>query len=174
MKQGENEPDAGSTAHTDGRLSAVPRLQLDYNTFYELHNFLRTRATSQTGVSRFAGYLAMYLPEVAALITEDDFGILHMEVGAITRATREAIDNGDWQTVRAHFAFINDLFERAGAELRDAIRVSYLSMLLHDELTPNDVQASRLLPKVLADEFGKIRHHFEQIDMQAGLLPASA
>jgi hypothetical protein len=167
-------PDPADELHTNGRLSAVPRLQLDYKTFSELHKFMRAAPVQKTGLSRFAGYLALYLPDVAALITEDDFGILHMEVNAITRATRQAIENSDWNTVRTHFAFVNDLFERTGAGLRDAISVSYLSNLLQDELTPKDIQARNLLPTALAAELERIERHFVQIETQAGPSPATA
>jgi hypothetical protein len=66
--------------------------------------------------SRFANYLAVHFPEVAATIEHEDLGMLHLEVSAFKLATHDAILKNDWSTVRTHFAFCGDRTARCNRD----------------------------------------------------------
>jgi hypothetical protein len=113
-----------------GRIPHSPRFQLDFLAFSELRKILSCCSGQKTSQSRFACHLAIYLPEVAALIDEDDFGVIHLEVGVLAQATISAIAKNDLATVQRHFAFISDTLNSLGKELQDAIEVSYIQYVL--------------------------------------------
>lgn len=110
--------------------------------------------------SRFSVQLALHLPDAAARIDEEDFGILHLETGALKLATRDAIARRDWQTVARHFDFAAEMLGASGAELRDALCVSYLGNLLYEETSLNYAKARSLLPKSLAMALEEIERHY--------------
>jgi len=106
------EEERTGTWHAYGKTApskAKPRF--DYNSFCKLRKLVFLRPIPVAGYSRFAGYLAIHFPEVAASIDEADFGVLHLEVGELRLATRDAIQRRDWPTVRAHFDFIDSVLE---------------------------------------------------------------
>lgn len=148
-----------------GMLTGIPRFQLDCNSFYELHRLVCIKSLPVSGHSRFASHLALYFPEAAARIDEFDFGILHLEVGALKLVTRDAIAKRDWEILGEHFSFVAGIIEDAGTELGDALHVSYLGSLFYGETTLNFAKARSLLPKTLASALEKVEHHYE------GLVP---
>lgn len=133
----------------NARLPFNPRLQLDFNTFSALRKLLSRKPKKRTFNSRFACYLALYLPDVAADIDEEDFGIIHLEIAVLAKSTREAIDRKDWVTVQRNFAFIADMLEKAGKELQDAIHISYFEYLLYDKSIPSDLPVQAELRNLL-------------------------
>ena len=145
------------------RYGTVPRFQLDFRSFGNLHWLTRQSSTGSRLVSRYAAQLAIHFPEIAVRIDESDFGILHLEVGVLKAATREAIINGDWYTVRKHYNFVADLYERCGLELCEALEVSYLGNLLYGEgaSSRNFAVARLMLPKKLAIALEQIERHYE-------------
>ncbi len=147
------------------RVPSVPRFRLDYRAFAYLHQLMRYKTLRPTPAhSRFASQLAIYFPEVAASIDEADFGIVHLEVAAMKLASAHAIAKRDWDTLRAHFAFMNDLLlKETGIELRDAIHVSYLGNLFYGETALNYAKARCLLPKPLSDALHEIEQHYEHL-----------
>ncbi len=145
----------------DGGLEPIPRFALDYGSFRDLHRLVSDKPVSNGCESRFACRLMLYFPEVAVHIDEDDFGILHLEMGELKLATREAIIRGEWYTVRKHFNFVADLYENAGSELRDAIGVSYLGNLLYGEPSPNYAHAREMLPASLSFVLQSLEQHYE-------------
>lgn len=95
----------------------------------------------------FMQQVTLYLPEVAARIDESDFGIVHLEVGAMKLATKDVITRRDLGSVRKHLHLIAELFERADAELYEAIRISYLEALFLNERSAAFLEARSLLSK---------------------------
>ena len=144
-----------------GETAAIPRFQLDYHAFRDLHKILCCKPARQAVKSRFACYLAVYFPEVAQLIDESDFGILHLEVGVLKTVSRNAILKGDWDAVSRHFAFVASLLDNGGGELRNALSVSYLGSLFYDETTGNYAVARCLMPRRLARALEGIERHYE-------------
>jgi hypothetical protein len=131
----------------DGAMNPFEHL-LDFKTFASLRRMVMHQQ-SKPLVKRadFMKIVTLYLPEVAARIEESDFGIVHLEVGALKLATREAIAGCDYATVRRHLSMIADLFDRADAELYDAIRISYLEGLFLDETSTAYMEARNMLSR---------------------------
>lgn len=122
------------------------------------------------GRADFIHHVTLHLPEVSSRIEEDDFGILHLEMGAMKLATREAILRYEFHTVRRHFTFIAYLFEHADKELQDAIRVSYLESLFIGEETPEYEHARGILPRNLAEALKKLDLRYALIEIQPNRL----
>lgn len=141
--------------------AAMPRFQVDFHQFRSLHKLLCFKPAPHAVRSRFACYLAVYFPEVAAHLDESDFGILHLEVGVLKAASAQAIASENWSTLSRHFAFTAALLNRGGGELRDALHVSYLGSLFYGETSRNHAQARTLLPRKLAHALERIERHYE-------------
>lgn len=131
----------------DGTMQPFEHL-LDFKTFASLRRMV-THQQSKPLVKRadFMKMVTLYLPEVAARIEESDFGIVHLEVGALKLATKEAIAGRDYATVRRYLFLISDLFDRADAELYDAFCISYLEGLFLDETSTAYMEARSMLSK---------------------------
>jgi hypothetical protein len=119
---------------------------LDFKTFASLRRMV-THQQSKPLLRRtdFMQQVTLYLPEVAARIEESDFGVVHLEVGAMKLATRDALARSDFTTVREHLFLIANLFDRADAELYEAIRISYLEALFLDEVSAAHIVARGML-----------------------------
>jgi hypothetical protein len=144
--------------------------RFNFNVFSSLRQTLRSRSKTMpvTIMSRadFIHHVTLHMPEVSALIEEDDFGILHLEMGAMKLATQCAIMRYEFHTVRRHFSFISYLFEHADNELYDAILVSYLESLFIDEDASEYLNARSLLPASLEDALKKAELRYELLDLQ--------
>jgi hypothetical protein len=125
---------------------------LDFKTFASLRRMV-SHQQSKPLLKRadFMKLVTLYLPEVAARIEESDFGIVHLEMGAMKLATKDAFDRNDYATIRKHLLLIADLFDRADAELYDAIRVSYLEALFLGETSAANIVARGMLSNALAN-----------------------
>jgi len=159
-----SEAERTGTWHAYGKPAASqPPSRFDYHSFRDLHKLALLKPVPVSGKSRFAGYLAIHFPEVAAAIDDMDFGVLHLEVGALKRASREAILARDWPLVSRHFAFVDSVLESASTELHDAIGVSYLGNLFYGETSLNYAKARTLLPKRLALALEIMERHYEEL-----------
>ena len=162
------ETERTGTWHAYGKPAfSKAKSRFDYNSFSKLRKLVYLRPIPVAGYSRFAGYLAIHFPEVAANIDEADFGVLHLEVGELKLATRDAIQKRDWPAVRAHFDFIDSILETADAELHDAIGVSYLGNLFYCETSINYAKARTLMPTRLAVALEIIERHYEELAYQS-------
>lgn len=132
----------------------------------------RRAAMPVTVMSRadFIHHVTLHLPEVASRIEEDDFGVLHLEMGAMKLATRESILRYEFHTVRRHFSFIAYLLEHADQELQDAIRVSYLESLFIGEETPEYEHARGLMSKNLLEVLKKLDLRFALLGLHPNKL----
>ena len=126
---------------------------LDFKTFASLRRMVMHQQDKPL-IQRadFMKQVTLYLPEVAELIEESDFGIVHLEVGAMKLATLQAITLRDFAAVRRHLYLITHLFDRADAELYEAIRISYLEALFLDETSPAHMEARSMLSRPLENE----------------------
>jgi len=144
--------------------------RLNFNMFSAMRQALRVRGPAMPitimGRADFIHYITLNLPEVSSRIEEDDFGVLHLEMGAMKLATREAIGRYEFHTVRRHFSFIAYLFEHADSELYDAIMISYLENLFVGEAIPEYEHARSLLPKSLAEALKKAELRLALLDSQ--------
>jgi hypothetical protein len=134
-------------AVADGVLQPFEHL-LDFKTFASLRRMV-SHQQSKPLIKRadFMKLVTLYLPEVAERIEENDFGIVHLEMGAMKLATKEAFARSDFATVRKHLFLVADLFDRADAELYDAIRISYLEALFLGDTSAAHIVARGMLSK---------------------------
>lgn len=144
-------------------ISSTAKSKFDSQAFPHPHKLTFLRPIPASGHTRFANYLALYFPEVMEIMDEVDWGVLHLEVGALKLATRDAIVNRDWATVAMHFAFVDSMLEGAERELHDAIRVSYLGNLFYSEASLNYAKARTLLPPRLFVALKMVERHYETL-----------
>lgn len=157
-----SDEDRTGTWQAYGRTAGQARSPLDDATFRDLHQAGLPQPFSLEGNRRFVEHLAAHFPEVASSIDEADLGVLHLEVGALKQATREAIEGRDWPAVARHFAFVDSMLESADTELHDAIGISYLIALFYGETSLNYAKARTLLPKRLALALEIMERHYEE------------
>jgi hypothetical protein len=159
----EFEDERTGTWHAYGRTAPPPAKSLfEYNSFRAGNKLALVKPTPGTNC-HFAALLGIHFPEVAASIDEDDSGVLHLEVGVLTRATRDAIRRRDWPTVARHFAFVDSVLETADTKLHDAIGVSYLGNLFYSETSLNYAKARTLMPERLSVALEIIERHYEEL-----------
>jgi len=145
--------------------------RFNFNLFSTMRQALRSRVQEMSitimGRADFIHHITLHMPEVSARIEEDDFGILHLEMGAMKLATGDAVERYELHTVRRHFSFVSYLFEHADKALYDAILVSYLEGLFLGEVTPAHERARSLLPANLADALKKAELRYQLLEWQA-------
>lgn len=153
----------GAALGSENMPFVMPRFKLDFHAFCMVREMAGRIPDAPALGSRFASRLAMYLPEVADQIEESDFGFLHLEVGVLKLATRNSILTRDWRRVRLHFSFVANILSGAGAELRDALHVSYLGNLFYGETAASYAQARMYLPISLGIALEIIERHYEDL-----------
>ncbi len=146
--------------NTEGMRASIPGFQ-DYNPFHEMYRLVCRKSLAVAGHSNFVSQLALCFPEAVARIEEMDFGVLHLEVGALKLESRDAMAKRKWDVLRKHFAFMSEVMEHADSKLRDAIRVSYLGSLFYGEVSLNHAKARSLLPRNLAIALDAVERHYE-------------
>jgi hypothetical protein len=144
-------PDADAPITIDGMMP-VHRFLSDFKMYASLRRMLSvSHARPLMTRLDFMQQITLYLPEVSVLIEESDFGILHLEVGALKLATRQALRQFDFGRVRRHLFLVGNLFEHADAELREAILVSYLEPLFLGETSIAHIEARSLLSQPMEE-----------------------
>lgn len=148
---------------SDGALLPYENL-LDFKTFVSLRRMV-AHQQSKPLLKRtdFMKQVTLYLPEVAARIEESDFGVVHLEVGAMKLATKEAIDNRDFGTARKHMLLIAEIFDRADAELYNAIRISFLEDLFLDEENAAYLEARAMLSRPMENVLRQSESRLEKL-----------
>jgi hypothetical protein len=120
------------------------------------------------GREEFIRALESDFPDVAADIDPDvEGGLLHLEMAALARSAQAAIDSGNKADVRRHFAFADDLFRRAGPELKNALYVSYLE---HLNFRGHRAYAEALLPPALHSGWVEINEYLEALFAEGEML----
>lgn len=141
-----------------------PTCAVNFEAFSAIRSILNSRPRPTRGPrSCFANHLMLYLPEIAERIDEADYGELHLEIGELKLASREAIQAGDWHAVREQFTFVDHLLAVNSGDVAEAISVSYLGALFYGELSRNHAIARCLLPRRLAIALEKIERHYEEL-----------
>ncbi len=158
---------AHAVPHTHPAFSDGITHPFDHLPDFRAFASLRRMVTHQQGKplltrSDFVKQLTLHLPEVAARIEEGDFGIVHLEVGAMKLATGEALAHSDLACVRRHLSIVADMFERADAELYDAIRISYLEALFLDEVSAAHIVARGMLSRAMENALRQTELHLEK------------
>jgi hypothetical protein len=147
----------------EGQAYGNPPAQVDYRSFRDMNRILCVEPSPYADRSRFAWHLAVYFPETARGIDEDDFGVLHLEVGVLKLASQAAIAAGDWDLLERHYSFVRALREHCSDALRAALDISYLGNLLYGKSSPNYAKARALLPPSLACALEAVEKHYEAL-----------
>lgn len=155
--------DNASPITVDG-MTPLHRFLSDYQLFVSLRRMLAQRQAKplMTRID-FMQQITLYLPEVAALIEERDFGLLPQEVGALKRATQQALRRFDFPQVRRHLSLVGNLFEHGDGELRTALLTAYIEALFLDDHSPAHQEARDLLSRPLEEAL-------RQAEMRKGIL----
>ena len=98
--------------------------------------WLMTDIVVKTGLVDHAAFerlLVSSLPDLAAEIDDEERSLLHMEMSAVARATCRAIENGDENSIRRHFEFIDSVLSNAASDVENAVHVSYLENIFLGE-----------------------------------------
>ena len=141
-----------------GGMMPIHRFLSDFKMFTSLRQML-----SMTRLD-FMQQITLHLPEVSELIEESDFGILHLEVGALKLATRQALRQFDFSRIRHHLLLVGNLFEHADAELRAAILVSYLEPLFLGETSLAHIEARSLLSRPMEEALRQSELRFSMLE----------
>jgi hypothetical protein len=159
----EFEEDRTGTWHAYGkRMSENSQSQVNLNSFRELQKLAFRNPFPVTENSQNTDYLTKRFPKVAASINTDNWA-LHLEIGTMALATREAISKQDWSTLSAHFIFIDSVLEAADTELHEAIGMSYLVNLFYGETAFDYAKARTLMPRRLATALEIMERHYEEL-----------
>lgn len=153
-------PDSNTPVAIDSMMPIHHSLS-DFRMFSALRRML-TQSQAKPLMKRidFMHQITLYLPEVAALIEENHFGTLRLEVGVLKQATRLALQRLDFTRVRRHLSLLANLFEHADDELREAIQVCYLEALFLGETSAAHLEARSLLSKPMEEALrrSELRH----------------
>jgi hypothetical protein len=113
--------------------------------------------------SRFIALLKERFPEVAACIDDCSEGLLHLEMATLARATQDAIDRQDTETLRKHFVFVDELFREAAPDVENAVNVSYLENLRFEGRKADAINARELLPTRLRQALIELEEYLARI-----------
>jgi hypothetical protein len=100
---------------------------------------------------QFVAMLTERFPAVADDIDECARESLYMEMASLARATQRAISDEDKAAVKEYFAFVGEVFRRAGPEVKNAVFVSYLEALSFDGRRAKSIRARELLSPQLQE-----------------------
>lgn len=111
----------------------------------------------------FVAMLTASFPSVAATIDESFVGLLHLEMGQLANAVQAAIRDEDTATVREHFRFIDEVYRRATAEVKNAVHVSYLEPLSFDGKHGKRIKAREMLSPALQTALREVEAYNAQL-----------
>jgi hypothetical protein len=112
---------------------------------------------------RFMALLTERFPEVAEAIDDCSQGLLHLEMATLARATQAAIDNQDKTTVARHIQFIDEVFQNAAADVRNAVYVSFLEHLRFDGRKAAPTKARDLLTPRLQRALAELEEYLARL-----------
>lgn len=125
-----------------------------------------TDIVAKTGLTDHAAFqrlLVSLLPDVAAEIGDEERALLHMEMSVVARATCRAIENGDKDTIRRHFEFVDSVLSNAAPDVENAVYVSYLENVFLGEEKTAFLMARSTLPSRLSAALSDLEAHWRRI-----------
>ena len=111
----------------------------------------------------FERLLISLLPDVAAEIDDEDRSSVHMEMSALARASCRAIENGDENSIRRHFEFIDSVLSNAAPDVENAVHVSYLENVFLGEERAAFLRVRSTLPGRLSAALSDLEAHWRQL-----------
>ena len=114
-----------------------------------------------------ADFLRLAVAEFPALRAEfdEDAGLLHLQMHAVTRLAQRAKGEGDWDAYARCVRLAAELWRRPDAALRNALNVSFLEHLDFDG--PRGPDAWRRLTAELQEGWRAMRAYNERLAAQA-------
>ncbi|MEY2536845.1 MAG: hypothetical protein QOG67_585 [Verrucomicrobiota bacterium] len=110
--------------------------------------------------TQFIEQLVAEFPELRHDI-EDETGLLHLQMAAFARSTQAAIDTGDTETLKRHFAFADRFFYHSADDLENALNVSYLENL--EFTAPHGESARSLMSPALRQGWQDIMDYLDEV-----------
>ena len=111
-----------------------------------------------------AKFLALALAEFPNLADEfaEDEDLFHVQMGTFSRVAKEAIERGDYATLKRCYKIADDAMKNATPSVENAVYVSFLEHL-YFEGSPYGVEAKRLLPLKLSQMLVELEEHFQML-----------
>lgn len=100
---------------------------------------------------------------IAAEISDIELGLLHLEMAALARATRRAIEIDASREVQAHLAFVDEIFSSAEPKLENAVYVSYLEDVFLGQTGDRYVSARARLSPRLRQALAELEAHWAEV-----------
>jgi hypothetical protein len=89
-----------------------------------------------------------------------------MEMSAVAQATCRAIENGDENSVRRHFEFIDSVFSKAAPDVENTVYVSYLENVFLGEESAAFLRARSTLSSRLSAALSGLEAHWRLISTE--------
>jgi hypothetical protein len=112
----------------------------------------------------FIRTLTARFPAIARSIDITARNLLHAEMGYFADSTQQALERGEESVVRTHFSYAEELMQKAGPDLANAIQVSYLEFIQFDAEYPNNIRPRSFLPPLLRQSLAELEEHLRKIN----------
>jgi hypothetical protein len=111
-----------------------------------------------------AKFLALALAEFPNLADDfaEDEGLFHVQMGTFSRVAKEAIERGDYATLKRCYKIADDAMKSATPNVENAVYVSFLEHLEFDN-SPYGAKAKHLLPPKLSKMLIELEEHFQML-----------
>jgi hypothetical protein len=119
--------------------------------------------TAKIDHSRFVALLGQRFPRIAEAIADCATGLLHPEMATFGRATIGAIREGDLETVKAHFAFADELYRDGDDAVVNAVNVSYLELVDFEGRKAKGIRARQLLSPRLQQAVRDLEEYWDAL-----------
>jgi hypothetical protein len=111
--------------------------------------------------AKFVQLVLAEFPQLHEELAEAE-GLLHLEMGALSRFAQKAIEHNDSYTLTRCYELLAGIMKTAPSEVENAIHVSFLENL-NFESSPYGGEARSLLPPVLRKALDEVNEHWERI-----------
>ena len=116
---------------------------------------------------QFIALLQQKFPDIATAIDDCSAGLLHREMATLGRATIEAIREGDAETIKEHFSFVDEVYRDADAAVENAVNVSYLEHIDFEGRRARAIHAHELLTPRLQKAVKELGEYWEALRRSA-------
>jgi hypothetical protein len=111
--------------------------------------------------AKFLSLALAEFPDLREEFEEYD-GLFHLQMAAFSHVAEEAIERGDFATLKRCYKIADEIMKSASPNVENAVYVSFLE---HLEFTsqPNEAEARHLLPPKLAEMLVELEEHFQKL-----------
>ncbi len=111
--------------------------------------------------AKFLSLAVAEFPKLANEFAEED-GLFHVQMAAFSHLAQEAIERGDFATLKRCYKLADETMKNATPNVENAIYVSFLENLDFED-SPHGATAERLLPPKLSEMLAELNEHWRQI-----------